>query len=61
MKLHGKIVAADCTAKTITIECDGSISGITVAGRVILMDEWPEPEVFKSQLKPERFERVPGE
>jgi len=61
MKLHGKIVAADSTAKTITIECDSSISGITVAGRVIVTDEWPEPKIFKDELNPDRFERVPGE
>ena len=43
MKLKGKIVAADSTDKTITIQCDTSISGVQISGRVILQDEWPEP------------------
>ena len=36
MNFHGRIVAADSTEKTITIECDTRISGITMGDRAIL-------------------------
>ena len=51
MKLHGKIVAADSTEKTITIQCDGSISGVQIAGRVIVSDEWPEEKQLLTDTK----------
>lgn len=34
MKLSGKIVGADSSEKTITIECDGSIRGVTIGAPV---------------------------
>lgn len=59
MKLHGKIVAADSTEKTITIQCDGSISGVQIAGRVTLQDEWPDPspKLLKANEKDKETEK----
>lgn len=35
-KLHGRIVAADSTEKTITIQCDSKISGVTMGEPAII-------------------------
>jgi hypothetical protein len=35
-RLHGKIVAADSTEKTITIQCDGSIKGVEIGSRAAI-------------------------
>ena len=61
MKLRGMIVAADSTEKTITIKCDTSISGVTLAAMVTLIEDEPEKSIFKSNLPPSKFERLPGE
>lgn len=64
MKRHGKVVAADSTERTITIQCDDKIGGVVMGSRIVLDDEWPEstPEpIFKSTLESNRFERQPGE
>lgn len=65
MKVTGTIVAADVTEKTITIQCDWGIKGVTMGSRVTLSDEG----IFRGHIDPNRFirnddpdyERQPGE
>jgi hypothetical protein len=39
MKLSGILIGADCNDKTITIQCDEGISGVTVAERYVITSE----------------------
>ena len=44
----GKIISANSDKKTITIECDDSISGIKIDAGVILMpDNFTEEDIVK--------------
>ena len=36
MNFHGRIVAADSTERTITVECDSNVSGVTMGERACL-------------------------
>lgn len=63
----GKVVAADSSDRTITIQCDEKIGGVTMGSRVLIQDEWPAQDLeladfLASQTKKKKeFERVPGE
>ena len=40
MKLHGRIVAGNSNEKTITIECPGGVSGVTMGTHVVIQDDY---------------------
>jgi len=64
MKLHGKIVAGDSIEKTIMIECDGGVSGITIGTLVVVQDDYSlEYPYFDKPVesKPKSLEEAFGE